>query len=94
VAIAEQLARNKLPAFVGRALMVEAGFLVSYTTNLAKAARQVASVGVRILKGEKPGEVAVEQADEFELIVNMKIAKALGVKIPYTVMARATKVIE
>lgn len=94
VAIAEQLARYKLPAFVGRALMVESGFLVSYTTNLAKAARQVASVGVRILKGERPSEVAVEQVDEFELVVNLKAARALGVKIPYTVLARATKVIE
>jgi putative tryptophan/tyrosine transport system substrate-binding protein len=93
-AIAEHLTSYKLPAFVGRTQLVEPGFLVCYTTNLAKAARQVASVGVRILKGEKPGDVAVEQPDEFELIVNMKTAKALGVTIPYTVLARATKLIE
>jgi ABC-type uncharacterized transport system substrate-binding protein len=57
-------------------------------------ALRAAPIGVRILKGAKPGDIPVEQAEEFELVVNLRTAKALGVKIPYSVMARTTRLIE
>jgi len=61
---------------------------------MLKLAQQAAAMGVRILKGAKPVDIPVEQVNEFELVVNLKMAKMLGVKIPYSVLARATKVIE
>lgn len=87
-------ASYRMPAFVGRLSMIEPGFLVAYTIDLSKAGRRAAAIGARILKGAKPGDIPVEQADEFELVVNLKTARALGVKIPYSVLARATRVIE
>jgi putative ABC transport system substrate-binding protein len=72
----------------------EADFLVGYSSNVTKMSYRVAEIGVQILKGAKPAEIPVEQAGEFDLVINLKMAKALGVKIPYSVMARATKVIE
>jgi putative ABC transport system substrate-binding protein len=93
-AIAEHFASQRLPAFVGRLSSVEPGFLIAYAADIAKGARRVAAMGVKVLKGAKPADIPVEQVDEFEMIVNLRTAKALGVKIPASVMARATKLIE
>jgi putative ABC transport system substrate-binding protein len=54
----------------------------------------VAEIGVRILKGAKPADIPVEQADEFELAVNANTARALGVRVPESVLARATRIVQ
>ena len=72
----------------------DAAFLVGYSANAVKMGQRVAEIGVQILKGAKPADIPVEQAGEFDLQVNLKTARALGVKIPYSVLARATKLIE
>lgn len=87
------LAQHRLPSAGTSAAMAEGGFLLSYGPNVPKITRRVAELGVRILKGAKPADIPVEQADEFVLVVNGKVAKALGVKIPESVMARATRII-
>jgi len=84
----------RLPAVVPAFMASQPGSLVSYSTDMLKLAQQAAAMGVRILKGAKPVDIPVEQVNEFELVVNLKMAKMLGVKIPYSVLARATKVIE
>jgi len=84
----------RLPAVVPAYMALQPGSLISYSTDISKLAQQAAAMGVRILKGAKPADIPVEQVDNFELVVNLKMAKMLGVKIPYAVLARATKVIE
>ena len=92
--LAEFFESYRIPAFVGRLSLDHPGFLAGYTVDLAKAARRTAEIGVRILKGASPADIPVQQADEFELIVNMRTAKALGLKVPYSVLARATQLIQ
>ena len=70
------------------------GALVGYWANAGKLGQRVAEMGVRILKGAKPAEMPVEQAGEFDPEVNLVVAKALGVKVPYAVLARATRLVE
>jgi putative ABC transport system substrate-binding protein len=94
VELAAFLAQHRLPSVGFFPRLAEEGFLLSYGADIVKAARRVADIGVRILKGVKPSDIPVEQSDEYELVVNLKTAKALGVKIPYSVLARATRVIE
>jgi ABC-type uncharacterized transport system substrate-binding protein len=84
----------RMPAIVGAALLDQPGFLAVYSFDVAKGVRRAAEIGVRILKGAKPADIPVEQADEFVLVVNLKTAKRLGVKIPDSVLARATRLIE
>lgn len=84
----------RLPTIGVVAQQVAAGFLLSLNADAAKATRRVAEIGARILKGAKPADIPVEQADEFELVINAKTARSLGVKIPESVMARATRIIQ
>ena len=92
--IVELCMKYRLPsAGTGRA-MAERGFLLSYGVNLAKTVGRVAELTDRILKGAKPADVPVEQADEFELVINTKVARALGMKIPESVLARATRIVQ
>lgn len=94
VEISAFLAQHRLPGVGFFPRLAEEGFLMSYGADIVKAARRVADIGVRILKGARPVDIPLEQSDEYDLVVNLKTAKALGVKIPYSVLARATRVIE
>lgn len=93
-AIARLIATYRIPAFAALFMQSEPGVLAAFGADSAKLARRVAEFGAQILKGAKPVDIPVEQPKEYELVVNLKTAKALGIKIPYSVLARATKVIE
>jgi putative tryptophan/tyrosine transport system substrate-binding protein len=85
---------HRLPAFVPAFLLSEPGVVASYSYDGLKLARRAAEIGVRILKGTTPADIPVEQPTEYELVVNLKTARALGLMIPTSVLARATKLIE
>ncbi len=87
------LAEARLPSAGTSAAMAERGFMLSYGPDNSKITRRVAEIAVRILKGAKPAEIPVEQADEFTLVVNGPVASMLGLRIPESVMARATRII-
>jgi putative ABC transport system substrate-binding protein len=93
-AISALALKHRLPSMAPAAQLVEAGFLLSLNADVAKATRRVAEIVAKILKGTKPADIPVEQADEFELAINSKTARALGVKIPESVYARATRIIQ
>jgi putative ABC transport system substrate-binding protein len=88
------VAKNRLPAMYGFAVFVEAGGLMSYGPNLADHFRQAATFVGKILKGAKPADLPVEQPTKFELVINRKTAKALGLTIPPSVLIRADHMIE
>jgi len=90
----ESALKHRLPAFSNQKSLVLAGALTSYSASNAERARGIASYVDRILKGAKPGDLPVQQPSIFELVVNLKTAKALGLTIPPTLMARADEVIE
>jgi len=87
-------AKSRLPTVYTSRPYVDSGGLMSYGTNFDDLFRRTAAYVDKILKGAKPGDLPVEQPTTFELIVNMKTAKALGIKIPNSILVQATKVIE
>jgi len=87
-------AKHRIPAMWGHRSFVDAGGLMSYAVNLYDQNRQAAVFVDKILKGAKPGDLPVEQPTKFELVVNLKTAKALGRTIPPSVLARADEVIQ
>jgi putative tryptophan/tyrosine transport system substrate-binding protein len=91
--IAELAIKNRLPSMFERSDMVEAGGLVSYATNEAENYRRAAVFVDKILKGTKPADLPVEQPMKFELVINLKTAKQIGLTIPPNVLARADRVI-
>ena len=92
--IAEAALRHRLPAIGTQRRWVEAGFLMSYGPNVTDMFRISAGYVDKILKGAKPADLPVQQPTRFELIVNLKTAKALGLTIPLSVLGRADEVIE
>ena len=92
--IIELAARHRLPTVYFERLFVAGGGLISYGADLAEGYRRAAGYVDRILKGEKPAELPVQAPTKYELVVNLKTAKALGLTIPQSVLTRADEVIE
>jgi putative tryptophan/tyrosine transport system substrate-binding protein len=86
--------KNRLPAVYGVRLHTEAGGLMSYGANSRDMLRRVASYVDRILTGARPADLPIEQPSKFELVINLKTAKALGLTIPPSLLARADQVIQ
>lgn len=91
--ITKLAAEARIPAVSEIAEFVKAGFLISYGVNIEETYLRAADLTHRILKGAKPHDLPYEQPTKFDLVVNLKTAKALGIKIPESIMLRATEVI-
>jgi putative tryptophan/tyrosine transport system substrate-binding protein len=90
----ELTARYRLPAIYTSRVFADAGGLVSYSVNLVEQYRQAASYVDRILRGEKPADLPVQLPIKYELVINLKTAKALGLTVPQTLLVAADAVIE
>lgn len=94
IRLAELATKNQLPSMSGNREFVEAGGLMAYGPSLIAAFQRAAVVTDKILKGTKPAELPVEQPTKFDLIINLKTARVLGLTIPKSVLARADRIIE
>ena len=92
--IVERAAADRLPGMYPEREYAEAGGLLAYGPSVPDNFRRAAGYVARILRGEKAGDLPVEQPAKFELVINLKTAKAIGIAIPATMLARADKVIE
>lgn len=92
--IADLAAKNRLASISASKEWVEAGGLMSYGANYADSCRRAATFVDKILKGAKPADLPVEQPTKFELVINLKTAKAIGITIPQSLLLRADQIIE
>jgi ABC-type uncharacterized transport system substrate-binding protein len=92
--IAELTARHRLPAMYGQREHIEAGGLVFYGASLRDSFRRAATYVDKILKGARPADLPIEQPTKFELVINLRAAKALGLTIPQSLLLRADQIIE
>ena len=92
--IIELAAKQRLPSIGGYGEYVEAGGLMSYGQNITENYRRAATYVDKIFKGAKPGDIPIERPTKFDFVINLKTAKALGLKIPNSILVQATKVIE
>ena len=92
--IAAMTVKNRLPAIAGLAEFAEAGGLLTYGPNFPDVSRRAATYVDKILKGAKPGDLPIEQPTKFDLVINIKTAKALGLTIPPSLLGRADEVIQ
>jgi putative ABC transport system substrate-binding protein len=92
--IANLAISKRLPIIGGRDLMDGDGLMIAYGVDFIPMYRRAAAFVDKILKGAKPADLPIEQATKFELIINLKAAKALGLFIPLTLLARADEVME
>jgi putative ABC transport system substrate-binding protein len=92
--IAEMALRNRVPAASLQKEYADAGFLLTYGAGTRDIYRRAAGFVDKIFKGAKPADLPVEQPTKFELVINLKTAKALGVMVPPTLLAQADDVIE
>jgi putative ABC transport system substrate-binding protein len=89
-----QVARHRIPAVYTLRPFALSGGLISYGVDLADPWRQAATYVDRVFKGQNPGELPVQQPTKFELVINIKTAKALGIAVPQTLLTAADEVIE
>jgi len=92
-ALAEHALKYRLPSICS-ITYAESGALLGHGVDVRKLVGKTAELGVRILKGAKPSDIPLEQVDDVELAINVRTAKALGLKVPESVLARATRLIE
>jgi putative ABC transport system substrate-binding protein len=92
--IVDLAAKNRLPAIYERVEFIDTGGLIVYGASITEMFRRAATYVDKILKGAKPADLPVEQPTEFELLINLKAAKQIGLKIPANVLARADRVIK
>jgi putative ABC transport system substrate-binding protein len=94
IAVADLAAKSRIPVMYPYREFVDAGGLISYSIDLVEVFRRIASLVDQVLKGASPGEIPFYQETKFQLVINLKTAKALGLDLPPTLLARADEVIE
>jgi putative ABC transport system substrate-binding protein len=93
--VVDLAAKHRLPAlYISMREIVDAGGLMSYGANSADLVRRAAAYVDKILKGSRPGDLPVEQPTKFDLVINLKAARAIGLTVPPSVRARADQVID
>ena len=92
--VADLALKHKLPSFSGEPTAADAGMLMTHGPSIPASCHRAAAFVDKILKGAKPADLPVEQPTKFELVINLKTAKALGLTIPQSVLVRADEIIQ